>query len=88
MLLTIPTHNIEVEDWDQSSPEAFRILGQPVVLASAQSGWVERYPKTPLSFDLFCAEGVPTIQGQGGQSGQGLGSSIVSKMLREDEAHL
>lgn len=37
---------ILVEDWDQSSPEAFRILGQPV--------------------------GVPTIQGQGGQSGQGL----------------
>ena len=50
---------LEVEDWDQSSPEAFRILGQPV--------------------------GVPTIQG--GQSGQGLGSSIVS-MLREDEGHL
>eukprot|EP00434_Breviolum_minutum_P019030 symbB.v1.2.016776.t1/scaffold1201.1/size131815/8 len=45
---------ILVEDWDQSSPETFRILGQPV--------------------------GVPTIQGQGGQSGQGLGSSIVSKM--------
>ena len=59
VLLTIPTHNIEVEDWDQSSPEAFRILGQPVVLASAQSWGGGEVPVTryPWSFDLFLCRG-------------------------------